>query len=576
MRKFLIFFAAVLVLLIGVWGTLVIYLDEAKLKQIAIEQVRAQTGRTLAINGPLELKFLPNLSLRALDVSLSGPEDFIGPNLFEADEFRMSLKLWPLLRGEIETGDISLDNARLVLHTDASGRSSLDGLAGTGADSAATDDTSTGAPALSTGRIRLTGSTVTMSDAAVDSREVFVVQRLQVDGFAFDKPVPFEFEGAIGEPAMIDDIIVKGTLTVPLAGGAIRVTELGLTAVAAGLPLGLTGRAVLDPGPPLVARFEEGELNLNGKPYRATLNYREVGDRPRVEATLIGDYLNADALLAVMPEAEAPVAEADVDTASPMLLLREFDVDARLELANLVLAGLDLREVRARLSSDAGVVRIDPLSGRLEGGRLDAVAMADLNMSPPLVQFDPVFELESLSQALAPWGFGSFLTGAGILELGVSARGLDLDSILATLDGQGRYALRDGSIQGINFDGLVGALRERDVQQALLSGVGGATAFKTFAGALAIEQGRVRLPQINLVTERIGIRGDVVLTLSGLKLDGELRLDDARLGRVPVALGGSLYKPELTPDVGEALKKEAGRRVLDFLKDRSGSGDGKN
>lgn len=572
MRKLLIFSAAFLVLLIGIWGTLVLYFDEAKLKQIAIEQVRAQTGRTLQINGPLELDVLPRLALRAMDVTLSGPDGFEGPNLFEADEFSMALEIWPLLRGEIVTGDISLDSARLMLHTDAQGRNSLDGLLAASDQPAAAETAGESATSVTTGRLRLSQSSLTVTQSASDVREVFVVETLQVDSFAFDQPVNFSFEGAIGEPALIDDIDVSGTLIVPKDGGAINVQALGLTAVAAGLPLGLTGRASVDPGPPMVVRFDDGELNLNGKPYRATMAYRD-GTPASVNATLRGDYLNADALLAVMPGGDEAVEPADPGE-SPLLLLKEFDVDARLELGTLVLAGLDLFDVNARVRSTGGVVNVDPLSGRLDGGRLDAVAMADLNVEPPLVQFDPVFELESLSDALAPWGLSSFLSGAGILEMGVSARGLDLNSILASVDGQGKYDFREGSIKGLNLDGMLEALSERNVQQAIASGTGGSTQFERFQGLLEIKEGKIRLPRLNLATPQLGVQGDLVLGLSGLSLDGQLRLNSERLGQVPVRVSGSLYEPKLQPDVGEALKEEAGRRVLDFLQNRSKKSDG--
>ena len=134
MRKLLILLAAILVFVLGLWGTAVLYFDEARLKQIAIEQVRAQTGRELRIDGPLSLSFLPRISLVANDVSLSGPQDFDGPDLFQADQLRLAVELWPLIRGEVETGDIALRNARLTVHTDRAGRTSLDGLAGDAAD----------------------------------------------------------------------------------------------------------------------------------------------------------------------------------------------------------------------------------------------------------------------------------------------------------------------------------------------------------------------------------------------------------------------------------------------------------
>src|SRR6056297_1481447 len=151
MRTLLIFLAAIVVIVLGLWATLVLYFDEDKLKQIATEQVRAQTGRDLIINGPLKLDFFPGVSLVASDVELSGPADYSGPDLFTADEFRMSLSLMPLLSGDVETGDIGLEEAELNIHTDLSGISSLDGLTGGNAPA----ETGASRSSVSTGQIRL-------------------------------------------------------------------------------------------------------------------------------------------------------------------------------------------------------------------------------------------------------------------------------------------------------------------------------------------------------------------------------------------------------------------------------------
>ena len=72
-----------------------------------------------------------------------------------------------------------------------------------------------------------------------------------------------------------------------------------------------------------------------------------------------------------------------------------------------------------------------------------------------------------------------------------------------------------------------------------------------------------------IITELLGISGDVRLGMADLSLDGQIRVEGERLNQIPIALEGTLTQPRLVPDVGEALKEEAGRRVMDFLKKRS-------
>lgn len=568
MRTLLIFLAAIVVIVLGLWATLVLYFDEARLKQIATEQVRAQTGRELIIKGPLKLDFFPGISLVAEDVELSGPENYSGPDLFTADEFRMSLSLMPLLSGNVETGDIGLQQAEVNIHTDLSGISSLDGL--TGGD--ASSDPAPRRAGVSTGQIRLSGIRLNVTDAATDSRQVFVVERLQVDSFSYDKPVPFEFQGSLGDPAVISDIDLQGEVVVPSGSGPIQIARLEVEANLSGTEMGLSGSGEIQPGPPMLARFSDGRIRLGESEFTTAFSYTD-GARPMIEASLEGEMLDIDALLASMPAAPAQSPQdggaGEVPEESPLLLLRDMDLDAELSLQEMKISGLTLNSIRTRVLAENGVVVIDPLSGALAGGRLDAVGRVDLNAEPPSVRLSPVFDLESLGQALAPWGMDRFLTGAGVLDLDLNARGLDVQSILGSLNGGGEYDFRDGSIKGLNLDGMVESLAARNIAEAVRTGVGGTTEFQTLEGIVSIEDGTISLPGMQIITELLGISGDVRLGMADLSLDGQLRLEGERLNQIPIALEGTLTQPRLVPDVGEALKEEAGRRVMDFLKKRS-------
>lgn len=567
MRALLIFLAAVVVIILGLWATLVLYFDEEKLKQIATEQVRAQTGRELIINGPLKLDFFPGISIVATDVELSGPENYSGPDLFTADEFRMSLSLMPLLSGNVETGDIGLQEAELNIHTDLAGVSSLDGLTGGGAPAAS--DSAGGS--VSTGQIRLSGIRLNVSDAATDSRQVFVVDRLQVDSFSYDKPVPFEFRGSVGEPPVISDIDLRGEVVVPSGAGPIQIARLEVDANLSGLDMALSGSGEIQPGPPMAASFSDGRIRLGESEFSTAFSFID-GPRPNIEATLEGALLDVDALLASMPAAPAqsPAADgAEASGESPLLLLRDMDMDAELVLEEMKISGLTLSSIRTRVLARNGVVRIDPLSGALAGGRLDAVGRVDLNVEPPSLSLSPVFDLENLGQALAPWGMDRFLTGSGMLDLDLNASGLDVKSILGSLNGGGDYDFRNGSIKGVNLDGMVQSLAARNIAEAVRTGVGGTTAFQTLEGKVSIEDGTISLPGMQIITELLGISGDVRLGMADLSLDGQIRLEGETLNQVPIALEGTLTEPRLVPDVGDALKQEAGRRVMDFLKKRS-------
>jgi len=569
MRSLLIFLAALVLIVLGLWATLVLYFDEERLKQIATEQVRAQTGRELSIDGELALDLLPGISIVARNVTLSGPDDYSGPDLFTADEFRMSVALLPLLSGNVETGDISLDRAEVNLHTDARGTSSLAGLL----DAPASDAPEGEGGSVSTERISLSGIRLVISDAAADSRQVFVVDTLNVDSFRYDEPVPFEFAGSIGEPPIVTGIDLAGEVTVPSGDGAIQIARLRLDGSTSGLDFGLSGSAEVLPGPPLVARFMDGRLTLGEDRFSTAFSFID-GERPKIEATLEGQMLDVDALL---PEASGdkpgsggePGAGTGAETESPLALLRDVDLEAELALEAMRVSGLTLRGVRTRVEADRGLLVADPIAAELNGGRFDATASIDLNAEPPRLTLAPVFELKSVGEALSAWGLGRYLGGSGGIEMDLTARGLDAGSILGSLDGAGRYDLRDGVVHGVDLNAMVEGLEGRNVAQAVRAGAGGTTRFESLSGPLEIRDGTIRLPGMRLVTELLGVTGDVRIGLADLGLAGRVQFRSERLGEIPIDLGGTLTAPQLAPDVGEALKREAGRRVMDLLRERS-------
>jgi uncharacterized protein involved in outer membrane biogenesis len=488
--------------------------------------------------------------------------------LFTAEEFRMSVSALPLLSGNVETGDIALDRAEVNLHTDADGVSSLAGLVGR-VQSA--PESSTGAGDVSTERISFRDIRLVLSDEASDSRQVFVVETLNVDSFRYDRPVPFDFSGSIGDPALVTGIELEGEVMVPSGDGPIQVARLQLGGNASGLNFALTGSADIEPGPPMVARFVDGELELGEDRFNTAFTLVD-GDRPRIEASLDGAMLDFDALLPAAPDkdsAEAVAAAADGSGESPLLVLREIDLDARLSLESMKLSGLTLRSVEARVESVDGVLVADPLTAGLDGGRFDATATLDLNARPASIRVSPVFDLQSVGQALSPWGLDRFVSGSGGIELELTARGLDAEAILGSLDGDGRYDLRDGTLRGLDLNAMTEGLESRNVAAAVRAGLGGRTEFDTLTGLIDIRDGTVRLPGMRLMTDLLGVTGDVRIGLADLGLDGALRFQSDRLGEIPVELGGSLSAPQLAPDIGEALKREAGRRVLDLLRERT-------
>jgi AsmA protein len=91
-----------------------------------IEQVKARTGRDLAIAGPAALSFFPRPAISLRDVSLSAPEGFEAPPMLVVSTVEADLNLWSLLTAQPALDRITLRRPTIALSIDAEGRRSWD------------------------------------------------------------------------------------------------------------------------------------------------------------------------------------------------------------------------------------------------------------------------------------------------------------------------------------------------------------------------------------------------------------------------------------------------------------------
>jgi len=105
-------------------------IDTDDIKKLAADQVAAQTGRQLTIDGEIGMSIFPWLSLDLGHTSLSNAPGFGTEPMIEVEQISVSLKLLPLLSGNIQLDTIELDGLKADLQIDADGQSNFADLAG--------------------------------------------------------------------------------------------------------------------------------------------------------------------------------------------------------------------------------------------------------------------------------------------------------------------------------------------------------------------------------------------------------------------------------------------------------------
>jgi len=118
--------AGLLIVLVALAIWLVATFDANRYKGVAIDWVKTNRQRTLAIDGPIELSVFPRLAVRLSRVRLS---EVGKPDEFAAiDEAGLAVDVLPLLRGELVVGRVQARGVRVAYQRDAKGRSNLDDL----------------------------------------------------------------------------------------------------------------------------------------------------------------------------------------------------------------------------------------------------------------------------------------------------------------------------------------------------------------------------------------------------------------------------------------------------------------
>ena len=143
-RRIALALGALVLLLAAAAGVLIASFDANRYKGLAIDWMKTERQRTLAIDGPIELSVFPRLAVKVSKLRLSEPERARGGEFASIDEASMSVQVWPLLSKQLVIDRIGAKGVRAIYSRDAKGRRNIDDLlnrndgATSGADAANT------------------------------------------------------------------------------------------------------------------------------------------------------------------------------------------------------------------------------------------------------------------------------------------------------------------------------------------------------------------------------------------------------------------------------------------------------
>ena len=565
-------------------------LPGARIAQVAVDQIRAQTGREVTLSGDTEVSFYPVLGIATGPMTVgNAPWSDAGPML-RAEGLKVGVDPVALIRGDIRITGLELRSPRILLERAADGRVNwelgVDGVAPSGQEGAQSRKL-----ALYLDRALVSDGVLRHVDHASGAETV--IEGLALDLRWADFEGAAEFDAALspaGDAVKVSGRIARfarfleggvSEMSVRLSapGGEVTLDGQGslapqLAARVAGewpdtarffaalgqpgiaLPKGLGRRAALTGDLSLAPEetrlsLRDATLTLDDNRLRGAADVFAARTPPRVVGSIEAGALDFSALGGGDGDAQAGAggdggwSRAPIDAGALALVEGEVELAAEsMLLGPLALGRTRLGVTLERSRAVATLREVAAYDGNL-GGELVANNRDGLSVGGDL-RAEGV-ELQGLLDDLA--GLSRF-TGKAAGALSFLGVGQSVDAIMRSLSGDGSLETGRGTIQGIDLDRL---FRAGDVR-------GGTTVFDSLTASFTIEDGvlrnddlLMRLPVITARGEgRIGLGARDINYLFTPRAGG----GDGQGGvAIPVRIKGPWPNPSIRPDM-KALADE--------------------
>jgi AsmA protein len=508
--------AAVVLVLIAAVVALPYLVDLPRIQSMVSQAASQALARPVRF-ASMSLAVLPLPAVRLEDLEVAEDPSFGEGPFLAVDAGSLRLRLWPLLAGRVEFGELRLEQPRVSLIRDSTGRLNVATL-GARRESA---------PPARPGRERPAGAAVPAAS----------VSRVSI----------------VGGEVSVEDRAARGRPVYRLRGLELALQEVGTSS-----PIRFAGRATLDPGA-VGIRIRDGSLELAGAravteaPLRATLDLdaRNIGE---LAVTILGPRL----------EVAGPVKGSLTVSGTA----NDPSVSGLLEMSRLAVSQtrpacaaphrrtLVLDTVRLPVALTDGLLTARPLSARLADGDLTAAVAWSAGGGGAVRISDLAVRALSLEALLVDFLCqGYAVTGPLDLAGDFTARPADL---LGTLSGSGRFTVGAGKVVGPQALRLLGGVARVGGAVASILSVDAPTSlfaspldFDSISATYTIRNGladtrdlhyRSRPLDVNVVGQyrlsdgqvkanvvmRSG-RGEIAATVSGLAGSPSVRVDPAVL-----------------------------------------------
>jgi len=182
-----------------------------------------------------------------------------------------------------------------------------------------------------------------------------------------------------------------------------------------------------------------------------------IGDAPDIQLRMTTGDLHLDPWIPQSDKKETPAtstesSEADPEEVEPDLtFLKPWYLSVQLQAKTIHAMKLTLENLRMTLSSEKGVVRLNPLSFETNGGYIKESLTLYANQYPATWKESIHMKSVSIHPILKTLADFDKLSGITTLDADLSGKGLLYDNIIHSVTGRGNFLFEDGQFKGVDI-----------------------------------------------------------------------------------------------------------------------------
>lgn len=510
----LIVVGGIIVLIILALLFIPMFVDLQDYKPRVEEMVSEATGRPFSIGGEIDLSLFPWAGFSASDIHMGNPPGFQEKDFASIKSIEVRVKLLPLISKDIQVKRFVVEEPRITIEKNKSGRTNLEGLGGAaGKVPAETPDKKGKAPepktgeglpikGLAVGEFAVTDGSLLWIDHGTGERTEFSGVTLRLEDVSLDRPIqlalsakldgkPIEMKGNVGplgkDPGRgtipLDirinalnelEMNLEGNIKDPASGGqfdlAFRLPPFSPRGLAKALdrpfPVNTKDPSVLNKvalrakikGDPENVSISEGVLDLDDSKLQFSARARDFS-KPDLTFNLELDRIDLDRYLPP-PEEKKPAEEKKKEPAvkkkeTDYTPLRKIVLDGTVNIGELIAKGAKVQDLHMKVKANNGLFHLDPLTLKLYQGDLSSKGTFDVRQDIPKTRMALQVKGVQVSPLLQDVLKKDFLEGNTQADLDISMAGDDAEQIKRTLNGKADLLFRDGAIVGIDLAGMV-------------------------------------------------------------------------------------------------------------------------